>query len=314
MIHTKRRVPQTTGDELTAGVPRRSFDREVWVGAFAIAGVVAVLVALFTLTDASLFRGRYTISTQLTDAGGLRKGDPVQMRGVNVGRIQSFGMVSGGVAVQMEMQGEYEVPADSRVMLRSNGILGGMVAEIIPGRSPRELENGDVIPGASSQTDLFGTVAEVGTRADTVLRRAQELLSPRTVGAIGNSAAELQVLLAELHQLAAEQRTELAALSGSLRRSAGGMERATTGPELTRALGRVDSLTVRLDATTATLGRASNSLESVLGRLERGEGTLGRLSRDDSLYNNLNRAAANVNRLAEDIRENPKRYISVRVF
>jgi phospholipid/cholesterol/gamma-HCH transport system substrate-binding protein len=319
MIYAHRRVRKAASDtllddDLLATVPQRRFDREVWVGAFAIGGIIAVLVALLTLTDASLFRGRYTISTQLTDAGGLRKGDPVQMRGVNVGRIQRFGMVPGGVAVRMELAGEYEVPADSRVVLRSNGILGGMVAELIPGRSPLSLENGDAIPGATSESDLFATAADVGTRADTVLQRAQELLSPRTVGALGNSATELQTLLAELHQLAAEQRTELAALSGSLRRSAGGVERAATGPELARALTRVDSLTVRLDATTLTLGRASNSLESVLGRLERGEGTLGRLSRDDSLYNNLNRAAANVNRLAEDIRENPKRYISVRVF
>jgi phospholipid/cholesterol/gamma-HCH transport system substrate-binding protein len=189
-----------------------------------------------------------------------------------------------------------------------------MVAEVIPGRSPVALQDGDVIPGVSSESDLFATATGVGVRADTVLQRAQELLSPRTVGALGSSAAELQTLLTELNQLAAEQRAELAALSGSLRRSAGGVERATTGPELGRALTRVDSLTVRLDATTLTLGRASNSLESVLGRLERGEGTLGRLSRDDSLYNNMNRAAANVNRLAEDIRENPRRYLSVRVF
>ena len=315
MIQMRARTSRIVQEEdLLTTVPRRSGSREVWVGGFVILGLVAVLVALFTLTDASMFRGRYVVTTQLTDAGGVRKGDPVQMRGVNIGRVQGFNIVPGGVAVRLEMNGEYEVPEDSRIVLRSNGLLGGMVAEVVPGNSQQALDNGDVIPGVSGGTDVFATANQVGTRADSVLQRAQALLAPGTVDAIGTSATELQTLLAELRTLAAEQRGELAGLSSSLRRSASGVERATTGPELARAVARVDSLTLRLDATTATLGRASSSLETVLGRLERGEGTLGRLSQDEALYNNLNSAAANVNQLAEDIRQNPKRYFNVRVF
>jgi len=55
-------------------------------------------------------------------------------------------------------------------------------------------------------------------------------------------------------------------------------------------------------------------METVLGRVERGEGTLGKLTRDDALYNNLNQAATNMNALVEDIRKNPKKYINLKVF
>ena len=315
MIDTETKPARAPSDDPMALVPRRTMDREVRVGAFVIVGIVAALVALFTLTDAGMFRGRYVLQTQVADAGGLRRGDPVQMRGVNIGRVTGFEIVPQGVRIRMEVQGEYEVPADSRVALRSSGLLGGLTAEIIPGNAREFLDNGDLIRGTSNAgSDIFETAASVGTRADTVLQRAQALLSPETVGAIGTSAVELQALIAELQALAAQQRTELAGLTGSLRRSAAGVEQATSGPELARAVARVDSLTLRLDAASGSLNRASNSLESVIGRLERGEGTLGRLSRDDSLYNNLNSAAANVNRLAEDIRENPRRYINIRVF
>jgi phospholipid/cholesterol/gamma-HCH transport system substrate-binding protein len=73
-------------------------------------------------------------------------------------------------------------------------------------------------------------------------------------------------------------------------------------------------MTVRMDDASRNLGRASGSLETVLTRLERGEGTLGKLSANDSLYVELNSAASNLNQLIADIRANPKRYLTVEVF
>ncbi len=320
MIHDRIGTTETQPDGRKApasdwsyAVPAQPGHREAAVGLFVLLGIAAILLVLFTLTDASYLRGRYVVSTQVPNAAGLRNGDPVQMRGVNIGRVREFRMVPGGVQVVLELDGEYEVPADSRILLQSAGLLGGTVAEVLPGSSGEVLRRGDELPG-STGTDAIGFAEQLGTRADTVLTRVQALLSERTVGAIEASATELQSLLAEMTSLASEQRRELSALESSLRRSAADVERAVDGPELERAVSRLDSITAQLDVATASLGRASNSLASLLGGIERGEGTLGRLANDDSLYLNLNQAAANLNLLVADIRENPRRYLTVRVF
>jgi len=52
-----------------------------------LAGLAAILVTLGVMTDAAMFRGRYIITTNVPNASGIRKGDPVQMHGVNIGRI-----------------------------------------------------------------------------------------------------------------------------------------------------------------------------------------------------------------------------------
>ena len=114
---------------------RRGRDREVMVGLFVIAGFAATLIALFMLTDASMFRGRYVLTTVLKDAAGIRKGDPVLMRGVNIGRVQKFDIDKDKVAIRLEVEGEYKIPRDSRVEVRSQGLLGSMVADVIPGQS-----------------------------------------------------------------------------------------------------------------------------------------------------------------------------------
>ena len=43
-----------------------------------------------------------TVLTAVTDAGGLRRGDPVQMRGVNIGRVVGFDMAPNGVEIRLE--------------------------------------------------------------------------------------------------------------------------------------------------------------------------------------------------------------------
>lgn len=295
--------------------PMRTPRREVHVGLFVVIGLLAVLAALFALTDPGTFRGRYYVSTVVQDAGGIRKGDPVQMKGVNVGRIRDFIIDGRGVRVTMELQhdGGYQVPADSRVAIVSGGLLQSMVAEIIPGQSEQPVRDGAVLPSVETPT-LTGTVETLSADADTVLLRAQQLLSTQTIGAVGASAQQMQELLVQLTALASEQRTQLTALTGTLQRSAQGLEGVLNQPELARAVARTDSMTLKLDAATGSLQQATASLAALAQRVDSGEGTLGKLTRDDELYQNLNAAVTSLNELTADIRENPRKYINLRVF
>lgn len=298
----------------------RRRNRELWVGVLVIAGFAATLLSLFTLTDASMFRGRYVVTTMLDDAGGIRKGDPVQMRGVNIGRVQHFRIGSEGVEVKLEIEGEYEIPSDSHVELKSGSLLGGMIAEVVPGTSQKLMRRGDSMPG-KSVGGVFDSASNLASQSEKVLERMQAALSDRTVENIEASSVQAHELLKELSAVTTEQRKQLTALTASLRKSAESVERATAGPELENAIKRLDGLTQKLDGLTATLDRSGNSIESILGRVERGEGTLGRMLKDDTLYvnasqatNNLNQAVVELRRLTEDIRKQPKKYLKLSVF
>lgn len=302
--------------------PTRSPRREVQVGIFVLAGILSVIAALFILTDPGTFRGRYHVSTVLQDAGGIRLRDPVQQNGVNIGRVSDLRLNDkGAVEMQMEIENKYRFPVDSRVQLAAKGLLGEIVAEIRPGRAAENADDGDVLASGSGENGLAGQAQQLGDKADTLLTSANramgsanQMLSPQTVGAVQASAQEMQVMLASLRAMAAEQRTQLNALSGSLNRSARGFESTATRPELARAIARTDSISIRLDAASRSLNQATGSMAVVMGRLERGEGTMGKLMTNDSLYTNLNSAVTNLSQLTNDIRANPKKYLSVSVF
>ena len=298
--------------------PIRTPRREVHVGLFVVIGLLAVATALFALTDPGTFRGRYHVFTVVQDAGGIRRGDPVQMKGVNIGRIRDFTISPGGVRISMELEQDdgYVVPADSRIAIVSGGLLQSMVAEIVPGVSKTPMADGAVLPSVEAAT-LTQTAETLTADADTVLVRAQQLLSTQTIGAVGASAQQMQQLLVQLTALASDQRSQLATLTTSLQRSALGLEGtvgAVNQPELARAIARTDSMTIRLDAATGSLQQASASLATLVQRVESGDGTLGRLTRDDELYNNLNAAVTSLSELTTDMRQNPRKYINVSVF
>jgi phospholipid/cholesterol/gamma-HCH transport system substrate-binding protein len=204
--------------------------------------------------------------------------------------------------------------------VKASGLLGGMVAEVVPGTSAETIGWGDRIPG-SSGVGLFDKMDTLAGEADKVAIKVQNLLSDETVRDLQGGASDARQSLESLQAILKEQRGELRALSASLRRSAEGMEKVTTGPELERTVKRVDQLVERLDGTVGTLDQSSKSLESILARIDRGEGTLGKLSTDDTLYRNAAEATANLNKASQeltrvlaDLQAHPRKYINLELF
>lgn len=309
----RRNVEGPSDEELARATPSATGGREVRIGVFVLAGALAVLLLLFLLTDPATFRGRYVITTELEDAGGVRSGDPVQMRGVNIGRVRSFEMRPPGVAIQLEINGEWGIPADSRARLAGVGLLGGRTVEIIPGSSDASLPAGGTIPGESAD-GLMELADSLGDDAVVIAQRVRALLADTTVAHLQASASEMDRFLVTLSQAASEQREELQRLSRTLSSSAERVDDALAQGELERALARTDSTLATLQDASSRLDRASASLEVILRRLEEGEGTMGQLSTNDELYRNLNAAAEAILNLAEDVQENPSRYIRLRLF
>jgi phospholipid/cholesterol/gamma-HCH transport system substrate-binding protein len=299
--------------ELDRVTPSATGGREVRIGLFVLLGVASFLAVLFLLTDPATFRGRYMVATEVEDAAGLRRGDPVQMRGVNIGRVHQFDLIPAGVGIVLEIDGRWTIPGDSRARLAGGDLLGGRTVEVIPGTSPEPLAVGAVMPG-ESVTGVMEMAEDLGEEARTTLERVRMLLDEEAVSSVHSSIGELEELLEALTEFTREQRVELESLSGSLNRSAERVEDLVSRDELDRSLARADSTLVELQEAGGNLSRASSSLETILQRIEAGEGTLGLLTTDEDLYRNLTETIAEFRSLAEDVRENPGRYIRLRIF
>jgi len=302
-----------TDRELDQVAPALAGGREIRVGAFVLLGALAFGIVLFLMTDPATFRGRYLVVTEVTDAGGIRRGDPVQMRGVNIGRVHQFDLSSEGVVITLEIEGRWEIPDDSRTSLGSLDLLGGRIVRVVRGRSDTPIRPGDILPGESVE-GVLGMADVIGDEARQTMERIRVLMADTAVTSVHASIAELEEVLSDLSEITEGQKAELSSLSASLGRSAGRVEELAMREELDRSLARADSTLARLQSASGSLAEASTSLAVILDRVERGEGTLGRLSGDETLYESLDTALEEIAELARDLRENPDRYINLRIF
>jgi len=287
---------------------------------FVLSGLIATIFLLFLLTDPATFRGRYQITTTVDNAMGLRTGDPVQMRGVTIGQVHGFEMAreGGSVVITLEVEGEWLIPEGSSTQLVSPGLMAPKTVEVLPGPGPGTIDRGDLLPGITVK-GLLDDTESLGEKGQLALDRITELLSPENLDAIGNSAGGLSTLVGDLSDIVASESNNLKALIESLSRAADGLAEATAGgPELredlTSTMAAADSLMARLNATSESIEGVVASLETILTRMENGEGTLGKLSVDDSLFNSLSAAVESARLLMDDVRENPGRYINVSIF
>jgi phospholipid/cholesterol/gamma-HCH transport system substrate-binding protein len=317
MNETNNGSKRPSDEDLLSSTPRGTGSKEAQVGAFVLLGLVSVITVLFLMTDPATLRGRYMLVTQVDHAGGVRSGDPIQMQGVNVGRVHDFEMVGGDrVDITMEIEGEWEIPLGSSTVMGEAGLFGGRALEIVRGAGPGVYAIGDTLAGeGASGGGLLSSVDQLSARAESVLGSIDSMLNEETVGSVQGTVREFETLLAELSAVTREQRGALGNLTATLTSAAEGLESASAaGPDIASAVARADSAMAMLVATGESLDAATASLFTILGRMERGEGTLGRLSVDETLYVSMNSVALTLNALLADLQANPKKYINISIF
>jgi phospholipid/cholesterol/gamma-HCH transport system substrate-binding protein len=245
----------------------------------------------------------------MEDGAGLNRGDRVQLHGVQVGTVRGVQLrAADRVNVRIKVDNGVRLPADTRAVSRAD-VFGSSTVDLIPGQALVMLQGGDTIRGVA-QKPLPDLAAELGGQARILLASADSLLSP---AAVSDLRATASVLPATAQQLQAAF-AELTHAASALRRVAEEMEKAQTGANAGETLAEVRASARAATATLGTMDGSLQSFASVMAKIDRGEGSLGRLINDTTLYGELSATLREVRELTVDVKENPRRYISLRLF
>jgi phospholipid/cholesterol/gamma-HCH transport system substrate-binding protein len=238
------------------------------VGVFILAALVGLIGMVYVLgARARLFEARYTIHADFTEVGGLTEGATVRLAGVQIGRVTGVnlpGEPGGKVRVDMSIARRYtdRIRKDSIVRIDTQGLLGDKIIEITVGTAKALGIQKDEVLAARDPTDI-GQVLTQG--AETV----------KNVAALAEGLRTTTESLNQSHII-----EDAAVTVKTARRTADQLARIVDQAE--RGKGWAHALIYEEPVALRKLNELIASTQTVLDRLERGEGAAGVLTSKES--------------------------------
>jgi len=308
------------------------YSSELKVGAALLLTVLVFFAGIRFFQALPIFDQGYILHAEFEEAGGLSRGNPVEMKGMNVGTVSGLKLDQEKqlVRVTMRMNEDIQVPEGSNARVAGFSGVTGVRVVIEPGPSNRPpLASGETLsppPQGTILERLEEQLPGLATKTDSALTETNETMGAlsrqlnnpesdlrRTLGALRGTAESLETVAEAEGESVQELLRNLRAVSEDLERFTD--ER---GDSLNVVVDRLNGSLARLERSLASFERTSATLDEMTRKMNRGHGTVGRLLNDPSLYKRLDTTAARTNRILLDFQENPGRFLEdmtlVRMF
>lgn len=193
---------------------------KIQVAIFTTIALVALAVVLFgylKIQSTYFGVGRYTVTVQLPQTGGLYAGGNVTYRGVTVGRVREVRLTNTGAEALLQMNSDIDIPAtDLAAEVHSVSAVGEQYVALTPhSRTGPNLKSGDVIPLSRSSVppDINSLVAAANRGLQAIPRDNLKTVVDESYVAFGGLGPELSRLLKGTTSLAIDARKNLDALT-----------------------------------------------------------------------------------------------------
>lgn len=290
-----------------------SYHREATVGLLVLTAVGLFIAGTLWLRGRSIGRTDLT-EIVFSDISNLKTGAPVRISGAPVGKVETIVFEAvGRVKVGVSFSAPIEPTTGARATIATVGMLGDNVIDFDPGQGA-PLPDDTPIVGTLAQ-GIFDKGAGLADQASQTLSSVNRMLDTALVTDLRRTLATTERLMALLADRNSGPTAEVNATMRSLQRLSARLDTSLAGVNGAAMQARVDT-TMRSAAQLADrLGGMTARMDSLLGRIERGEGTLGKLASDTTLYVELRRTLGAASALVDTLAKHPgKLGITVRVF
>lgn len=261
----------------------------------------------------------YTVHGYFDDASGIANHSRVTLAGIPIGTIEVIRLENGKARIDMKIAKDVPLFEDATVQKKSSSLLGEYVLTVADGtKGKRELHDGDEIhvlaeKGSIDQikSDIADVVAALKPVAQQLAITVGSEKGGENIKAILQNLADatdglnqtikenrqfLNDALKNIDAIAREGRPELQAILENIREISKEI-RDIVAKTTPGGNNQLDDTMDRLNRSSASLESALNHIDSVSGRIDRGEGTIGKLTKDETLINETTQVVEGVNDL-----------------
>lgn len=275
---------------------------EVTVGIVVLAGIVILVMAAFWLSNRRWGAEMQELVGIFREVGELKEGNPVKFRGVQVGKVTSIELASGGegVFVTMEVNQEVVLPPQSGVILAPASLFGDWQAALVslaaqPNLTFTRSADPDVLPGATLPdiTELTAVGARIAEDLETLSERVELAFTEETALEIRRTIENVQEMSEQLTGFVEQQTKTYAGVSENVLSATQNIEQATQTVQ--RVAGQVEQ---EVPAIVANARLASENLQQLSQQLQAATGGVPELVTEaEQTLATFGQVAVSVNRM-----------------
>ncbi len=298
------------------------FTKNVIIGLVIIVALGLLFWGIEYLKGANLFKPTNFYKAYFEQVDGLNVSSPVTINGFKVGQVSeiSYDYDNNRILVEMSMDKNLKIPVGTTVSLAS-GLLGSAELELNLSQNSTYLNVGDEIKGTVQSGLMDAVSSNVMPQVKVMLPKLDSILTNVNAltadPALRTSVARLDGITAEL----AASSQQLTQLMRQINASVPGVMTNVDGvtSKLNTSAGDLNSITAQLkamplDSTINSINATVANLEQLSKKINSTDSSLGMLLNDRQLYNNANNAVLSLDSLLQDVKANPKRYVTIKVF
>ena len=288
---------------------------EVLVGLLLVAAVVIGLGGTIWIARGGLARN-YPMYARFNWGAGLKQGQPVLLAGVQIGFVDRVELdPNGTLVVGLKVQQQYRVPKGSTATVQANGIFGDQLIAIRPVVGQKEyMLQGDTIPtgqGSPGTAELLSKGDSIASDVRALTGKARaEFVDGGGMQDVRATITQLTRLVAQMSRVMTEQSTQLTRTQDALRNTIASVDTAKIDSTLTN----VRAMSASLEQLSRELKQTNAQVQTVVAKVSSGDGTVGKLMNDDAIYRRLDSVLLRVDSLMADIKNNPRKYINLKIF
>lgn len=249
-------------------------ENEFAVGLVVIGAFAVVVAGALWLSGAHLGKSEAVYTARFRTVGGLGVGDPVVLRGVRVGRVETIRLAPNNwVDADLKIYSGVTPPAKPAVIAASASLFGEWSATLISLEPPvsdpnvrqalaeAQAAGGGKWPGATLPDigQLTAQASRIATDIAAVANRVQTAFDSEAVNELRRSIRDFGQIADRLVRVTNEQADVIGTVGSNLQKGSDVLARAAT--DLQATLGRVDSATNQGQLATILNNTAATSTD-----------------------------------------------------
>tara|TARA_B100001248_G_scaffold135642_1_gene101829 strand:- start:2671 stop:3621 length:951 start_codon:yes stop_codon:yes gene_type:complete len=295
--------------------------KEVKVGLIGVIGLVFFYLGSNFLKGIDFFSPVSRFYAVYENVDGLIVANPIIVNGYSVGRVSDIRILQNRdnkILVSMDIDKDLIIGINSKATLSSNDFLGSKAIVLSIGDINSPINEGDTIMSeiAGGLSELLEKATPITDNLGVTISRLNDILASlrgsgdmitTTLDNLNNVLTNTNDLIDNNEETITTTLENLNSLTDDLSKKLSDIDPIIKGAnDMISNLNMVD-----FENTFNQIDILLTSMNGVFDDIESGEGgTLSLLLSDDSLYNNLNKTAFDLDKLLQHINENPKHFFA----